>query len=145
MWLTTAPPCQSADEDAVDPYQLTEADKSIHVDLQDSSFTVRIQPPGMEGFELQVGLLISVANISEISHCVFVLRWFFFSPPSLHSQVSGQLLVAELHRVLMEHELTCHRTCFSLQLGGTTLDGLTKLCSVQGIQDGAAIKVVEGN
>lgn len=69
----------------------------------------------------------------------------FFSAHSLYSQVSGQLLVAELHRVLMEHELTCHRTCFSLQLGGTTLDGLTKLCAVQGIQDGAAIKVVEGN
>lgn len=71
--------------------------------------------------------------------------FFFFSPLSLHSQVSGQLLVAELHRVLMEHELTCHRTCFCLQLGGTALDGPAKLCSVQGIQDGAAIKVVEGN
>lgn len=69
----------------------------------------------------------------------------FFSALSLYSQVSGQLLVAELHRVLMEHELTCHRTCFSLQLGATTLDSLAKLCAIQGIQDGAAIKVVEGN
>lgn len=70
---------------------------------------------------------------------------FFLNPYSAHSQVSGQLLVAELHQVLMEHEVTCHRTCFSLQLGGTTLDGLTKLCSIQGMQDGALIKVVEGN
>lgn len=144
MWLTTAPLCESADEDVVGPFQLTEADKSIHVDLQDTSFTVRIQPPGAEGFELQVGLLISVTTVLEISHLVFLLC-FFFSAPSLYSQVSGQLLVAELHRVLMEHELTCHRTCFSLQLDGTTLDGLTKLCAVQSIQDGAAIKVVEGN
>lgn len=70
---------------------------------------------------------------------------FFLNPYSFHSQVSGQLLVAELHQVLMEHEVTCHRTCFSLQLGGTALDGLTKLCSIQGMQDGALIKVVEGN
>ncbi|KAG8008036.1 Clustered mitochondria protein-like protein [Nibea albiflora] len=80
------------------------------VDLQETGFTVRIQSPGAESFELQV---------------------------------SGQLLVAELHQVLMEHEITCHRTCFSLQLGGTVLDSLTELCSIEGIQDGALIKVVE--
>lgn len=55
------------------------------------------------------------------------------------------MLVAELHQVLMDHEITCHRTCFSLQLGGTMLDSLTELRSIQGIQDGALIKVVEGN
>jgi len=55
------------------------------------------------------------------------------------------MLVAELHQVLMDHELTCHRTCFSLQLGGATLDKLAELRSVQGIQQGAQIKVVEGN
>lgn len=60
-------------------------------------------------------------------------------------QVSGHLLVVELQRVLMEHELTCHRTCFSLQLGGNTLDGLTKLRDVQGLQVGASLKVVEGS
>lgn len=53
--------------------------------------------------------------------------------------------MAELQRVLMEHELTCHRTCFSLQLGGNALDGLAKLRDVQSLQDGASIKVVEGN
>lgn len=45
----------------------------------------------------------------------------------------------------MEHELTCHRTCFSLQLGGNTLDGLAKLRDVKGLQDGASVKVVEGS
>ncbi|MEQ2158512.1 hypothetical protein GOODEAATRI_013134 [Goodea atripinnis] len=65
--------------------------------------------------------------------------------PVLHSQVSGQMLVSELHQVLMDHEITCHRTCFSLQLGNTVLDSLTKLRSIQGIQDGALIRVVEGN
>lgn len=51
------------------------------------------------------------------------------------------MLVGELHQVLMEHEITCHRTCFSLRLGDVPLDSHTKLCS---IQDGAVIKVEEG-
>ncbi|GAA6219837.1 clustered mitochondria protein homolog isoform X2 [Lates japonicus] len=85
---------------------------SIHdiVELQETGFIVRIQPPGTESFELQV---------------------------------SGQMLVAELHQVLMDHEITCHRTCFSLQLGGTTLDSLTELRSIQGLHEGALIKLVE--
>uniref|UniRef100_A0A8C9XLF0 Clustered mitochondria homolog n=1 Tax=Sander lucioperca TaxID=283035 RepID=A0A8C9XLF0_SANLU len=94
--------------------QQSDADKrklsiSDIVDLQETDFTVRIQPPGTESFELQV---------------------------------SGQMLVVELHQVLMEHEITCHRTCFSLQLGGIVLDSLTDLRSM-GIQDGVLIKVVE--
>ncbi|XP_028277926.1 clustered mitochondria protein homolog [Parambassis ranga] len=80
------------------------------VNLQETGFTVRIQSPGAESFELQV---------------------------------SGQMLVAELHQVLMDHEITCHRTCFSLHLGGTALNSLTELCSIPGIQNGALIKVVE--
>lgn len=54
------------------------------------------------------------------------------------------MLVVELQQVLMDHEVTCHRTCFSLQMGGTALDSLAELRSIQGIQDGALIKVVEG-
>lgn len=52
------------------------------------------------------------------------------------------MLVGELYQVLMEHPITCHRTCFSLRLGDVPLDSHTKLCS---IQDGAVIKVEEGN
>ncbi|XP_067347420.1 clustered mitochondria protein homolog [Channa argus] len=58
-------------------------------------------------------------------------------------QVSGEMLVAELHQMLMDHEITCHRTCFSLHLGGTTLDSLTELRSLQTVRDGAVIKMVE--
>ncbi|XP_047462158.1 clustered mitochondria protein homolog [Mugil cephalus] len=110
-----APPSQTEEFASADPSQ-SECDKgkqlSIRdiVDLQETAFTVRIQPPGAESFELQV---------------------------------SGQMLVVELQQVLMDHEVTCHRTCFSLQLGGTALDSLAELRSIQGIQDGALIKVVE--
>uniref|UniRef100_A0A8C2ZJZ6 Clustered mitochondria homolog n=1 Tax=Cyclopterus lumpus TaxID=8103 RepID=A0A8C2ZJZ6_CYCLU len=80
------------------------------VALQETDFTLRIQPPEKDSFELQV---------------------------------SSQMLVAELHQVLMEHEISCHCTCFSFQLGGIALDSLTELSSIQSIQDGALIKVVE--
>ncbi|CAG5872673.1 unnamed protein product [Menidia menidia] len=79
-------------------------------DLKETDFTIRIQSPGTESFELQV---------------------------------SERMLVAELHQVLMDHEITCHRTCFSLQLGGVALDNLAELRSIPGMQDGALIKVVE--
>ncbi|XP_070700176.1 clustered mitochondria protein homolog [Pempheris klunzingeri] len=111
-----APPSQIEESTEDDRPEQSDADKSKQlsicdvVDLQETSFTVRIQPPGTESFELQV---------------------------------SGQMLVVELHQVLMDHEITCHRTCFSLQVGGTVLDGLTELRSIQGIQDGGLIKVVE--
>uniref|UniRef100_A0A087XWW2 Clustered mitochondria homolog n=1 Tax=Poecilia formosa TaxID=48698 RepID=A0A087XWW2_POEFO len=79
-------------------------------DLHEDEFTVRIQPPGAESFDLQV---------------------------------SRQMSVSELHQVLMDHELTCHHSCFSLQLGGAVLDSAAKLGSIQGIQEGALIRVVE--
>ncbi|XP_071362171.1 clustered mitochondria protein homolog isoform X1 [Trachinotus anak] len=111
-----AAPSQTGESPKDDRLEQSDPDKreqlSIRdiVELQETGFIVRIQPPGTESFELQV---------------------------------SGQMLVAELHQVLMDHEITCHRTCFSLQLGGTSLDSLTELRSIQGIQDGALIKLVE--
>lgn len=112
-------------------------DQSIH-DLSDppnSTFNVRIQPPAVESFELQVGM----CNIWTQSY--IYTQSCKEMPSPLCDQVSGQMLVGELHQVLMEHEITCHRTCFSLRLGDVPLDSHTKLCS---IQDGALIKVEEG-
>ncbi|KAM6907215.1 clustered mitochondria protein homolog [Xenentodon cancila] len=109
-------PCLTVDISEEDLQELPDDEKRKQpslrdiVDLHKSAFTVRIQPPGIESFELQV---------------------------------SGQMLVAELQQVLMDHELTCHCTCFFLQLGGATLDSLAELNSIQGIQDGVLIKVVE--
>lgn len=53
-------------------------------------------------------------------------------------------LVQEIHQVLMDREETCHRTCFSLQLNGQPLDNFAELKSIEGMRDGAILKVVEG-
>uniref|UniRef100_A0A158Q8H9 Clustered mitochondria protein homolog n=1 Tax=Elaeophora elaphi TaxID=1147741 RepID=A0A158Q8H9_9BILA len=45
-------------------------------------------------------------------------------------QVSSSEMVQELHQVLLEREATCHRTCFSLQLNGVSLDHFTELKNV---------------
>ena len=53
-------------------------------------------------------------------------------------------LVQEIYQVLIDKEETCHRTCFSLQLDGTTLDNFCELKSIEGLGEGSTIKVVEG-
>ena len=59
-------------------------------------------------------------------------------------QVSPQEMVQEIHQVMMDREDTCHRTCFSLQLDGNVLDNFAELKSIEGLKEGAVIKVVEG-
>lgn len=58
-------------------------------------------------------------------------------------QVSPTELVQEIHHLLMDREDTCHRTCFSLQLGNATLDNFVELKSIDGLKDASIIKVVE--
>ena len=58
-------------------------------------------------------------------------------------QVSSMELVQEIHQLLMDREDTCHRTCFSLQLDGNTLDNFAELKTVEGLKEGSLVKVVE--
>lgn len=58
-------------------------------------------------------------------------------------QVSSMELAQEIHQVLMDREETCHRTCFSLQLDGNTLDNFAELKTIEGLKEGSVIKVVE--
>lgn len=58
-------------------------------------------------------------------------------------QVSSMELVQEIHQLLMDREDTCHRTCFSLQLDGNTLDNFAELKNIEGLSEGSVIKVVE--
>lgn len=52
-------------------------------------------------------------------------------------------LVQEINHQLIDREDTCHRTCFSLQLNGVTLDNFTELKNIEGLKEGSVIKVVE--
>uniref|UniRef100_A0A182JQA8 Clustered mitochondria protein homolog n=1 Tax=Anopheles christyi TaxID=43041 RepID=A0A182JQA8_9DIPT len=61
----------------------------------------------------------------------------------LSIQVSSMELVQEIHQLLMDREDTCHRTCFSLQLDGRTLDNFAELKNIEGLQEGSVIRVVE--
>lgn len=57
--------------------------------------------------------------------------------------VSSMELVQEIYQVLVDKEETCHRTCFTLQLDGTTLDNFSELKSIEGLKEGSVLKVVE--
>lgn len=61
----------------------------------------------------------------------------------LSIQVSSMELVQEIHQLLMDREDTCHRTCFSLQLDGVTLDNFAELKNIEGLKEGSIVKVVE--
>lgn len=52
-------------------------------------------------------------------------------------------LVQEIHQLLMDREDTCHRTCFSLQIDGNTLDNFAELKNIDGLKEGSVIRVVE--
>ncbi|KAM4620387.1 clustered mitochondria protein homolog [Polymixia lowei] len=98
---------------------------------------------GPEQSHTDKGEELSIQEVVNLHEMGFIIRIQAPGTETFELQVSSQMLVAELHQVLMDHELTCHRTCFSLQLGGAALDNLTELRSIQGIQEGVLIKVVE--
>ncbi|XP_037713097.1 protein clueless [Drosophila subpulchrella] len=58
-------------------------------------------------------------------------------------QLSSMELVQEIHQLLMDREETCHRTCFSLQLDNVTLDNFAELKTIEQLEQGSTIKVVE--
>lgn len=61
----------------------------------------------------------------------------------LQIQVSSMELVQEIHQLLMDREDTCHRTCFSLQLDGVTLDNFAELKNIDGLTEGSVVRVAE--
>lgn len=82
----------------------------------------------------------SLEMIQEVGFSVQIL-----SPgvEPLSIQVSSMELVQEIHQLLMDREDTCHRTCFSLQLDGVTLDNFAELKNIEGLKEGSVVKVVE--
>ncbi|XP_055951355.1 clustered mitochondria protein homolog [Argiope bruennichi] len=73
----------------------------------------------------------------------FVVKIVAPGVESFDIQVSSTELVQEIHQMLMDREETCHRTCFSLQLDGVTLDNFAELKTIEGLGEGSVIKVVE--
>ncbi|XP_017838364.1 protein clueless isoform X2 [Drosophila busckii] len=61
----------------------------------------------------------------------------------LSVQLSSMELVQEIHQLLMDREETCHRTCFSLQLDSVTLDNFAELKTIENLEQGSTIRVVE--
>ncbi|EDV98237.1 GH22778 [Drosophila grimshawi] len=61
----------------------------------------------------------------------------------LSVQLSSMELVQEIHQLLMDREETCHRTCFSLQLDNVTLDNFAELKTIEPLEQGSTIRVVE--
>ncbi|XP_061905139.1 clustered mitochondria protein homolog isoform X3 [Entelurus aequoreus] len=83
--------------------------------------------------------LCDIINLLEMTFAVRI------KPPEadiLELQVSSSMSVAELQQMLMGHELTCHRTCFSLRLDNTVMDAARKLNSMEGLH-GGVVQVVE--
>ncbi|XP_038614939.1 clustered mitochondria protein homolog isoform X2 [Tachyglossus aculeatus] len=73
----------------------------------------------------------------------FTVKVFAPGTEPFSLQVSPQEMVQEIHQVLMDREDTCHRTCFSLQLDGNILDNFAELKTIEGLQEGASLRVVE--
>ncbi|GFQ78441.1 clustered mitochondria protein homolog [Trichonephila clavata] len=73
----------------------------------------------------------------------FVVKIVAPGVESFEIQVSSTELVQEIHQMLMDREETCHRTCFSLQLDGVTMDNFAELKTIEGLGEGSVIKVVE--
>ncbi|CAK1551094.1 unnamed protein product [Leptosia nina] len=83
------------------------------------------------------------AEVVFIQDLGFTVKIMSPGAEPLDIQVSSMELVQEIHQVLMDREDTCHRTCFSLQLDGVTLDNFAELKNIEGLKDGSVIKVVE--
>ena len=110
--------------------------------VHDAGLTIKIVAPAAEPFEIQVRQLRRKLRL--IICCLFCQLYVVFiilSFCNFQLQVSSSEIVQELHQLLMEREDTCHRTCFSLQLDGNTLDNFAELKSVAGLKDGSVIKV----
>ena len=90
------------------------------------------------------GLKDTVDSSEGIDGTAFYINVVFPNSDSCKVQVSTCEIVQEIHRALVEREESCHRTCFSLQFNGQTLDLFTDLKSIEGLGEGSEIRVLEG-
>ncbi|KAF8359298.1 clu-1 [Pristionchus pacificus] len=74
---------------------------------------------------------------------VYILHIELPSGDKFDVQVNNTEMLQEIHQVLLEREGTCHRTCYSLQLEGKSLDHFTEIRNVPGLKSGSTLAVVE--
>lgn len=86
----------------------------------------------------------NLASVDGIDGATFNVTIIFPNSDICKVQVSSGEIVQEIHRALIEREDSCHRTCFSLNFDGQTLDLFTDLKSIEGLKEGSEIRVVEG-
>lgn len=84
------------------PSQLTEADENIPVDLQDTSFTITIEVPGTESFELQVWIL----NLNR-NCCVDLRHRFIFRHQPLLTNIRPAYTQKKVHPLNFVVVLQC--------------------------------------
>lgn len=85
----------------------------------------------------------AVGDLSDVTTEVFRLKIVAPNTEPFDLQVNNSEMIQEVYQVLLEREVTCHRTCFSLQLNGQRLDNFTEVRAVPGLVDGSVITVVE--
>lgn len=65
-------------------------------------------------------------------------------PSPIEIQVSPQEIVQEIQTILQtEYNETCHQTCFSLHFNGQKLDTFSEIGSIEGLENGSNLIVVE--
>ncbi|CAK9304619.1 unnamed protein product [Gordionus sp. m RMFG-2023] len=72
---------------------------------------------------------------------VFSINIQYTNSEYIELQVTPNEMVQEIHQVLMDREETFHRTCFSLQFQGTTLDQFSELKTFQNLIDNSLLKI----
>lgn len=120
-------------------------------DDMDPTGTVNLQfliPGTSEPISAMVGI-VSVLFFLFLSLVYHVEKFFvkintalFFISCLL--QFSLRDNVQDLRQVVLDRPESCHRTCFSLQIDGVRLDDFAELHMIEGLKDGAVVKVVEG-
>uniref|UniRef100_A0A5K3EIG9 Clu domain-containing protein n=2 Tax=Mesocestoides corti TaxID=53468 RepID=A0A5K3EIG9_MESCO len=87
--------------------------------------------------------LENLLSVDSIDGATFNVTIVFPSSDTCSLQVAASEIVQEIYRALIEREESCHRTCFSLQFNGQTLDMFTDLKSVDGLGENSEIRVLE--
>ena len=115
----------------------------------DPTGTVNLQfliPGTSEPISAMVGIVSVFLFLSLVYHVekffVKINTALFFISCLL--QFSLRDNVQDLRQVVLDRPESCHRTCFSLQIDGVRLDDFAELHMIEGLKDGAVVKVVEG-